>query len=84
MRDADGRVWVRRDGHAILLHPYERVGFYAFRITASDVVLDVGDDEPERYPHERLHKLELEPTPYRPGMPLSRSEKSGVGRPAND
>ncbi len=66
MKDADGRVWVRRDGHAILLHPYERVAFSAFRITASDVVLDVGEDEPERYPHERLQKLELEPTPYRP------------------
>ena len=66
MKDADGRVWVRRDGHAILLHPYERVAFSAFRITASLVGLDVGVDEPVRYPHERLQKLELEPTPYRP------------------
>jgi hypothetical protein len=66
VRDEQGKVWLRGRGHAILLHPYARVAFYAVRLTATEVVLDVGDDEPERYPHERLQKLELEPTPYRP------------------
>jgi hypothetical protein len=66
VRNEQGKVWLRGRGHAILLHPYARVAFYAVRLTATEVVLDVGDDEPERYPHERLQKLELEPTPYRP------------------
>jgi len=68
---------MQRQGHVILLHPYARIAFYAVRLTATDVVLDTGQDEPERFPHHRVFKLELEPTPYRPGDALFRSEKTG-------
>jgi hypothetical protein len=76
VKDADGKVWLDRQGHAILLHPYERIAFWRFQLTAEHVLLDTGGDELEQYPHERLHKMEVEPVPYP-------TEHAGLGRGPN-
>jgi hypothetical protein len=66
------QVWCEQDGHAVLLHPYERLAFFAWRVKdgaprqagarhgrATHLVLLTDDDREVEVPIDRLQRLEL-------------------------
>jgi hypothetical protein len=76
LRDADGRVWLGRRGHADLLHPWARVEFRAVRFTATQAVLILADRTRLEIPHDRVFRLEFEAAFYRPGQDRAFSNRS--------